>query len=170
MRVGIGFDAHRFARGRRLVLGGVEIPHPVGLAGHSDADVLLHAICDAILGALALGDIGAHFPDRDPALRGISSAELLRRTARLARDRGWRVANVDATVILEEPKIGPHVPAMRAAIARALGCGEEAVGVKATTTEGMGFCGRGEGIAAAAVAALAEAPSADSPGPERRGA
>lgn len=154
MRIGIGFDAHGLAEGRDLVIGGVRIPHARGLAGHSDADVLLHAICDAMLGALALGDIGLHFPDTDPAFKGIASTELLKRVNRLVRERGYRAGNVDAVIVAEEPKIAPHVERMRENIASILGCGRDDVGVKATTTEGMGFCGRGEGIAAMAVVLL----------------
>lgn len=154
MRTGIGYDAHRFAAGRRLVLGGVEIPHERGLEGHSDADVVLHAIADAILGAAALGDIGAHFPPSDARYRDADSRDLLRESARLAREAGWVPVNVDATVLAEAPRIGPHVPAMRARIAACLGLEVAAVGVKATTNEGMGAIGRGEGIAALAVATL----------------
>ena len=163
MRIGIGFDAHRFARGRRLVLGGIEIPHDRGLEGHSDADALLHAVCDAILGALALGDIGKHFPDTDPRYRGI--AELLRRVCVLAARRGRRVGNVDATVVAERPRLAPHVDAMRERIAAVVGVAPDRVGVKATTTEKMGFCGRGEGIAAMAVVLLEKAARARKPKP-----
>ncbi|MGH2531873.1 MAG: 2-C-methyl-D-erythritol 2,4-cyclodiphosphate synthase [Thermomicrobiales bacterium] len=155
-RSGIGYDAHRFAEGRALVLGGVRIPHSRGLAGHSDADVLLHAIADAILGAAALGDIGQHFPPSDPAFKDAESRDLLARVRALVAARGFAVVNVDATVIAEAPRIGPHVPAMRRVIAEALGIAEDAVGVKATTNEGMGFVGREEGIAALAVATLGE--------------
>jgi 2-C-methyl-D-erythritol 2,4-cyclodiphosphate synthase len=154
MRIGIGFDAHRLKDGRRLVIGGVDIPHPRGLAGHSDADVLLHAICDAMLGALALGDIGLHFPDSDARFKGIASTELLRRVAETITEKGCRVGNVDATIVAEEPKMAPHVGAMRKNIAAVLGCAVDDVGIKATTTEGMGFCGRGDGIAAMAVVLL----------------
>ena len=165
MRIGIGFDAHRFARGRRLVLGGIENPHDRGLEGHSDADALLHAVCDAILGALALGDIGKHFPDTDPRYRGIASAELLRRVCVLAARRGRRVGNVDATVVAERPRLAPHVDAMRERIAAVVGVAPDRVGVKATTTEKMGFCGRGEGIAAMAVVLLEKAARARKPKP-----
>ncbi|MHB8837212.1 MAG: 2-C-methyl-D-erythritol 2,4-cyclodiphosphate synthase [Candidatus Methylomirabilia bacterium] len=151
LRVGTGFDVHSFARDRALVIGGVTVPHERGLAGHSDADVLLHAVCDALLGAAALGDIGRHFPDRDPAFRGISSLELLRRTVALLADAGWSPLQVDTTVIAEAPRISPYEPAMREAIAAALGIPAGSVGVKATTTEGLGFIGRREGIAAQAV-------------------
>lgn len=151
LRVGTGFDVHPFARDRVLVIGGVAIPHELGLAGHSDADVLSHAICDALLGAAALGDIGRHFPDRDPAFRGISSLELLRRTAAILAAAGWSPLQVDSCVLAEVPRIAPHATAMRAAIAAALGIPSENVGIKATTTEGLGFVGRREGIAAQAV-------------------
>jgi 2-C-methyl-D-erythritol 4-phosphate cytidylyltransferase/2-C-methyl-D-erythritol 2,4-cyclodiphosphate synthase len=153
-RTGIGYDVHRFAPGRRLVLGGVAIPHDAGLDGHSDADVLLHAVCDALLGAAGLGDIGQHFPPSDPRFAGADSRDLLRKSARLVRAAGYAPVNVDATLIAEAPRIGPHVPAMRAAIAGCLGIDPGAVGVKATTNEGMGFVGRGEGIAALAVATV----------------
>ncbi len=151
LRVGTGFDVHPFARGRALVLGGVTIPHERGLAGHSDADALSHAICDALLGAAALGDIGRHFPDSDPALRGISSLELLRRTAALLAAAGWSPLQVDSCILAEAPRLAPHEPAMRAAIAAALGIPGSNVGIKATTTEGLGFVGRREGLAAQAV-------------------
>lgn len=153
-RTGIGYDVHRFADGRPLVLGGVTIPAPRGLDGHSDADVLLHAICDALLGAAALGDIGQHFPPDDSRWKGIDSKELLSRVRALVEDAGYAVVNVDATVIAEAPRIMPHAPAMRAAIAGCLGLDEGRVSVKATTNEGMGFIGRGEGIAALTVATL----------------
>lgn len=151
MRVGQGFDVHAFAAGRRLVIGGVEIPHERGLLGHSDADVLLHAICDALLGAAALGDIGRHFPDSDSRYRGIDSRRLLCHVAALLTDRGYRVVNVDATIIAQAPRMAPHVPAMVANIAADLGIEPGCVNVKATTTEALGFTGRGEGIAAQAV-------------------
>lgn len=154
VRMGIGYDAHRFESGRRLVLGGIEIPHPAGLAGHSDADVLLHAIVDALLGAAALGDIGRHFPPSEATWRDADSRLFLARAAKLVRDAGYAIANVDATVIAEEPRIGPHVGVMRGSIAETLGIDEAAVSVKATTNEGMGFVGRGEGIAAIAVATI----------------
>jgi 2-C-methyl-D-erythritol 2,4-cyclodiphosphate synthase len=152
IRVGLGIDFHRFSPGRKLFLGGVEIPHELGLEGHSDADVLLHAICDALLGAAALGDIGVHFPPGDPAYAGISSLELLRRVRELLRGSGFAPQQVDATVIAEAPKISPHVAAMREAIASVLGIPRENVSIKATTPERMGALGRGEGIAALAVA------------------
>jgi 2-C-methyl-D-erythritol 2,4-cyclodiphosphate synthase len=151
MRIGQGFDVHRLVAGRRLVLGGVEIAHDKGLLGHSDADVLLHALCDALLGAAALGDIGRHFPDSDPKYRGIDSRELLRHVARLLRDRGLRVVNVDATIIAQAPRMAPHIPAMVAHIAADLAIAPSCVNVKATTTEELGFAGRGEGIAAQAI-------------------
>jgi len=135
-------------------VGGVEIPHSQGLEGHSDADVLLHAICDALLGALALGDIGMHFPDTDPRYKGIASTVLLERVRRLVEERGYRVGNVDATIIAEIPRMAPHIEAMRECVAKILGCAAGDVGIKATSTEGMGFCGRGEGIAAMAVACV----------------
>jgi 2-C-methyl-D-erythritol 2,4-cyclodiphosphate synthase len=151
MRIGQGFDVHAFAAGRRLVIGGVEIAHERGLLGHSDADVLLHAICDALLGAAALGDIGRHFPDSDERFGGIDSRELLRHVAQLLRERAHRVVNVDATIIAQAPRMAPHIPNMVANIASDLGIPPHSVNVKATTTEGLGFTGRGEGIAAQAV-------------------
>jgi 2-C-methyl-D-erythritol 2,4-cyclodiphosphate synthase len=151
IRIGHGFDVHAFASGRRLILGGVEIAHERGLLGHSDADVLLHAICDALLGAAGLGDIGRHFPDTDPAYQGADSRALLRHVSGLLRDNGWRVGNVDATVIAQRPKLAPHIPAMRDNIAVDLGIDAARVNVKATTTEKLGFTGREEGIAAEAV-------------------
>ncbi len=154
IRIGNGFDVHAFAAGRPLVLGGVTIAHPRGLLGHSDADVLLHAICDAILGALARGDIGAHFPDTDPRWKGADSRALLRHVAALMREDGLAVANLDTTLIAQAPKLAPHVPAMRANIAQDLGCAVESISVKATTTEGLGFAGREEGIAALATVLL----------------
>ncbi len=150
LRIGNGFDVHALVAGRRLVLGGVDIPHERGLDGHSDADVLLHAVCDAVLGALALGDIGQHFPDSDPRWKGADSRVLLRHVAALAAAGGWRVGSVDVTVIAQAPRIAPHVPTMRANIAADFACDAGLVSVKATTTEGLGFAGRGEGIAALA--------------------
>ncbi|HET9653673.1 MAG TPA: 2-C-methyl-D-erythritol 2,4-cyclodiphosphate synthase [Usitatibacter sp.] len=150
MRIGQGFDVHPFVAGRRLVIGGVEIAYDKGLLGHSDADVLLHAICDALLGAAALGDIGRHFPDSDPRYKGIDSRELLRHCAALLRDKGLRVVNVDATIIAQAPRMAPHIDAMVANIASDLRIDAGAVNVKATTTERLGFTGRGEGIAAQA--------------------
>ena len=153
-RIGHGFDVHQLVEGRRLVVGGVEINHTHGLLGHSDADVLLHAICDALLGAAALGDIGRHFPDSDSRYRGIDSRELLRHVASLVAERGLRVGNVDATIIAQAPRMAPHIPAMVSRIAADLGIDADRVNVKATTTEKLGFTGRGEGIAAEAVCLL----------------
>ncbi len=154
VRTGIGYDVHRFAPGRPLRLGGVTIPYHHGLDGHSDADVLLHAIADAILGAAALGDIGQHFPPSDPAYRDADSSILLNAVWEIVHAAGFAVINVDATVVAEAPRIGAHASAMRAAIAERLHIGEESVSVKATTNEGMGFVGRGEGIGALAIATL----------------
>jgi len=154
---GIGYDVHRFAAGRPLILGGVEIPHGQGLDGHSDADVLAHAIADAVLGAVGERDIGHHFPNSDESIRGISSLEILRIVARLVRSSGGRIINVDATLIAEAPKIAPHVLAMRENLSSALEIPLARVGVKATTNERMGFLGRGEGIAAMAVASVEQA-------------
>ena len=154
IRIGNGFDVHALVAGRPLVLGGVAIPHERGLAGHSDADVLLHAVCDAILGALALGDIGMHFPDTDARWKDADSRVLLRHVAALAAAQGWRIGNLDVTVIAEAPKLAPHVPAMRANLAGDLACDVGAISVKATTTERLGFAGRGEGIAALATVLL----------------
>jgi len=153
-RSGIGYDIHRLAEDRQLVLGGVEIPHPRGLEGHSDGDVLLHAIADALLGAIGAGDIGHHFPNTDESIRGISSLEILRRVTALLTERRARVVNVDATVIAETPKIAPHIGDMRKKIADAIGISEFAVSVKATTNERLGTLGRGEGIAAMAIATV----------------
>ena len=154
---GSGYDVHRCAENRALILGGVEIPHTHGLDGHSDADVLSHAIADAVLGAIGERDIGFHFPNTDQSIRGISSLEILRLVSKLVAEKGGRVINIDATLIAEAPKISPHVAAMRANLAGALGLDPKRVGVKATTNERMGFLGRGEGIAALAVASV-EAP------------
>ncbi len=154
VRTGIGYDVHRFVAGRPLRLGGVTIPHAFGLDGHSDADVLLHAIADAILGAAALGDIGQHFPPSDPVYRDVDSRVLLTMVRELVRSERFAVINVDATVVAEAPRIGAHATAIRAEIAGRLQIGEDYVSVKATTNEGMGFIGRGEGIAALAVATL----------------
>ncbi|MDA0293889.1 MAG: 2-C-methyl-D-erythritol 2,4-cyclodiphosphate synthase [Verrucomicrobia bacterium] len=151
---GLGYDIHRFAAGRPLILGGVEIPHHQGLDGHSDADVLSHAIADAVLGAIGEQDIGHHFPNTNEALRGISSLVILEKSADLARARGVRINNIDATLIAEAPKIAPHVSAMRERIAAALGLPAARIAVKATTNEGLGTIGRGEGIAAMAVATV----------------
>jgi 2-C-methyl-D-erythritol 2,4-cyclodiphosphate synthase len=156
LRIGNGYDIHRLVAGRPLILGGQRLEHPVGLGldGHSDADVLVHAVMDALLGALALGDIGRHFPPEDARWKGADSLELLERVMGLIRERGWEVVNVDAVVVVERPKLRPHIDAMRAAIAGRLGIGEERVGVKATTNERLGFVGREEGIAAMAVACV----------------
>ncbi|HZZ92739.1 MAG TPA: 2-C-methyl-D-erythritol 2,4-cyclodiphosphate synthase [Usitatibacter sp.] len=151
MRIGQGFDVHALVEGRRLVIGGVEIAHDKGLLGHSDADVLLHAICDALLGAAALGDIGRHFPDSDPRYKGIDSRELLRHVASLVAGRGYRMVNLDATIIAQAPRMAPHIPRMVANIAADAGVDAARVNVKATTTEELGFAGRREGIAAQAV-------------------
>ena len=153
-RTGIGYDSHRFVEGRPLVLGGQVVPHTHGLAGHSDADAVAHALTDAILGAAAAGDIGTHFPDTDARWKGADSIELLRAACDVVGGLGYRVTQADVTVLLERPRLGPHIPAMRAALAAALGVGMEAVSVKAKTNEGMGFVGRGEGIATLAVATL----------------
>jgi 2-C-methyl-D-erythritol 2,4-cyclodiphosphate synthase len=151
IRIGHGFDVHQLVEGRKCIIGGVDIPHDKGLKGHSDADVLLHAICDALLGALALGDIGKHFPDSDPRFKGIDSRELLRHVAQLVKDKGYGVVNVDATVIAEAPRLARHIEAMCANVAADLGVAVDCVNVKATTSERLGFTGRGEGIAAEAV-------------------
>ena len=154
MRIGHGYDVHRFTEGRPLVLGGVTVAHDRGLLGHSDADVLTHAVMDSLLGAAALGDIGLHFPDSDPAYRGISSLTLLSRVGELLAEKGYRVGNIDATVVAEEPKLRPYIDAMREKIAAALGIEPERVSVKATTEEGLGFTGERLGIAAHAVCLL----------------
>jgi 2-C-methyl-D-erythritol 2,4-cyclodiphosphate synthase len=154
MRIGFGYDVHRLVENRPLLLGGVEIPHEAGLAGHSDADVLLHAVADALLGAAALGDLGVHFPDTDAEWEGADSQMLLRRVTRRVKEHGYAPHNVDATVLLERPKLRPHLDAMRTNIARALSLDRERVSVKATTTEGLGLVGREEGIAAQAVCTI----------------
>lgn len=156
MRVGQGFDVHALAPGRKLVIGGVEIPFELGLEGHSDADVLLHALCDALLGAAALGDIGAHFPDSEPLYRDVDSRTLLRQTAARLTQAGYRIVNVDATIIAQAPRMAPYVARMIGNIASDLGVTPAAVSIKATTTERLGFAGRGEGIAAQAVALVEE--------------
>jgi 2-C-methyl-D-erythritol 2,4-cyclodiphosphate synthase len=158
MRIGQGFDIHALVAGRKLIVGGVEIPFERGLAGHSDADVLLHAICDALIGAAGLGDIGTHFPDTDPRYRGADSRELLRQVGGLIRLQGLRVLNVDTTIIAQAPKMAPHIPQMRQNIASDLGIGAGEVNVKAKTAERLGTLGRGEGIAAEAIALLAPIP------------
>ena len=157
MRIGQGIDVHRFGPGDHVVIGGVRIPHDRGVVAHSDGDVALHALCDALLGAAALGDIGRHFPDTDPRWRGADSRVLLRAVRELLAGRGLRPLSVDVTVVAQAPRLAPHVPAMRANIAADLGLDADRVSVKATTSEGLGFTGRGEGIAALAVALVAEA-------------
>ena len=157
MRIGHGYDVHRMTTGRRLVLGGVEIPYEKGLLGHSDADAALHALCDAVLGALGEGDIGKHFPDSDPAFKDIDSLILLERTARLMKEKGYSVGNADLTIIAQAPKLAPYIPLMRKRIAAALDCDISQINVKATTEEKLGFTGSGEGVACHAVALLTEA-------------
>ncbi|ACH40790.1 2-C-methyl-D-erythritol 2,4-cyclodiphosphate synthase [Citrifermentans bemidjiense Bem] len=154
MRIGHGYDVHRLVEGRKLILGGVDVPYAKGLLGHSDADVLLHAISDAILGAIGEGDIGRHFPDTDPAYKGADSIKLLQHVMGLADAKGYRIGNVDATVVAQRPKLAPFIQQMRQNIARALATDDDRVNVKATTTEELGFAGRGEGIAAYGVALL----------------
>ena len=156
MRVGFGYDVHPFASGRPLVLGGVEIPYLLGLLGHSDADVLLHAISDALLGAIAAGDIGRHFPDTDPQYRGIKSTILLKRVAALVQGKGFRIVNVDSTILAQKPRLAEVLPRMVEEIAKVLEIDPDRVNVKATTSEGLGFAGRGEGIAAYAVVLIDE--------------
>ena len=156
VRIGHGYDVHRLVEGRRLILGGVDIPWERGLLGHSDADVLTHAVMDALLGAAGLGDIGRHFPDTDPAYAGADSLKLLAHVVALLRERGFVVGNVDATVLAQRPKLAPHIPEMRERLAAAMGVGPGQVSVKATTEEGLGFTGTGEGIAAHAVALIGE--------------
>ena len=151
MRIGHGYDVHRLVEGRRLIMGGVDIPHEKGLLGHSDADVLLHAISDAILGSLGEGDIGRHFPDTDPSFKGADSMKLLAHVMTLADERGYELGNLDATIIAQHPKMAPHIPAMRENIARVLNSTVGRVNIKATTEEGLGFTGTGEGISAHAV-------------------
>jgi 2-C-methyl-D-erythritol 2,4-cyclodiphosphate synthase len=158
VRIGIGYDVHAFGPGDHVVLGGVRIDHTHGLVAHSDGDVLIHALCDALLGALALGDIGRHFPPTDERWRGADSRDLLRAVVALLAERGWRAGNVDSVVVCERPKLAPHVDAMRARLASDLGIAPDAVGVKATTSEKLGFTGRGEGIAAQAVVLLERLP------------
>ena len=160
IRIGHGYDVHRLVEGRELILGGVHIPHTTGLLGHSDADVLAHAISDALLGALALGDIGKHFPDTDPRYAGADSLKLLAAVVSLIRERGYDIGNVDATLLAQKPKLAPHIPTMRQNLANAMGISPEQVSVKATTEEGLGFTGALEGIAAHAVCLLTAAPQA----------
>lgn len=154
MRIGMGYDVHRLAEDRKLIIGGVEIPYEKGLLGHSDADVLLHAIMDALLGAAAMGDIGKHFPDTDPAYSGISSMTLLEKVGRLLEEKGFLIENIDATIIAQAPKMRPYIDIMRENIARALGMDADYINVKATTEEGLGFTGTGEGISSQAVCML----------------
>ena len=154
MRIGQGYDVHRLVEGRKLILGGVEIPYEKGLLGHSDADVLLHAVMDALLGAAALGDIGQHFPDSDERYKGISSVELLKEVGKILQENGYMIENIDSTVIAQRPKLLPYRPQMAENIAAALGIEKEQVSVKATTEEGLGFTGTGEGISAQAIALL----------------
>ena len=154
MRIGHGYDVHRLVEGRKCIIGGVDIPHEKGLLGHSDADVLLHAVMDAVLGAMAAGDIGGLFPDSDPAYKGADSLALARRVAQVMTERGYRLGNMDATVIAEAPKLAPYIPAMRQNIAAAFGVDADRISVKATTEEGLGFTGTDEGIAAHAVCLL----------------
>lgn len=172
MRIGMGYDVHRLAAGRKCIIGGVEIPYEKGLLGHSDADVLLHAVMDALLGAAALGDIGRHFPDTDPAYEGISSIKLLEHVGALLEERVLLIENIDATIIAQAPRMGPHIDQMRENIAGALGIDIAQVNVKATTEEGLGFTGSGEGISAQAVCMLAsprEIYSEDVSAPDCRG-
>ena len=154
MRIGTGYDVHKLAEGRKLIIGGVEIPYEKGLLGHSDADVLVHAVMDALLGAAALGDIGKHFPDSDPKYKGADSLMLMREVRRILSENGFEVGNVDATIIAQAPKMSPHIDTMRRNIADALGIDVSQVSVKATTEERLGFTGRGEGISAQAVALI----------------
>lgn len=154
MRIGTGYDVHRLVEGRKLILGGVEIPYKKGLLGHSDADVLVHAVMDALLGAAALGDIGGHFPDSDPRYEGADSLALLREVCRILREAGFEPGNVDATIVAQAPKLAPHIPAMRRNIAAAMGLDTSCVSVKATTEERLGFTGEGLGIAAQAAALI----------------
>ena len=154
MRVGLGYDVHKLVENRDLILGGVKIEHPLGLLGHSDADVLLHAIMDAILGALALGDIGKHFPDTDSKYKGISSIELLKHVGNLLTEHNYKIGNIDATIIAQKPKLAPHIPTMRENIASALNISVDQINVKATTEEGLGFTGEGLGISSQSICLL----------------
>ena len=156
IRIGHGFDVHAFGDGDHLMLGGVRVPHARGVIAHSDGDVVIHALCDALLGALAMGDIGRHFPPSDPRWKGADSRAFLRQCNTLVRERGWMLGNADVTVVCERPKVGPHAEAMRAVLADDLGVAQDAISVKATTTETLGFTGRGEGIAAHAVVLLVQ--------------
>jgi len=159
-RIGVGFDAHRLAKGRPLIIGGVKIPYDLGLSGHSDADVLIHAIIDAILGALAMEDIGTHFPDNDPAYKDIDSTILLRKVMELVKKEGYRINNLDNTIVAEMPKLTSHIPGMKERLSNVLEILPGQINIKATTTEGMGFCGRGEGISAISIVSLVKADSA----------
>ena len=154
MRVGMGYDVHRLVEERRLILGGVEIPYEKGLLGHSDADVLVHAVMDALLGAAAMGDIGKHFPDTDPAYKGISSMKLLRHVGHLLQEENYQIINIDATIIAQKPKMAPYIPKMVKNVAEVLGLETDQVNIKATTEEGLGFTGSGEGISAQAICSL----------------
>ena len=154
MRIGMGYDVHKLTEGRDLILGGVNIPWEKGLLGHSDADVLIHAVMDALLGAAALGDIGKHFPDTDPAYKGISSVKLLVHVAEFLKENGYTIGNIDATIIAQKPKMAPHIPQMRKNMAEAMGIPESSLNIKATTEEGLGFTGRQEGISAQAICLL----------------
>lgn len=154
MRIGHGYDVHRLQKGRELIIGGVKIPYEKGLLGHSDADVLIHAVMDALLGAAGLGDIGIHFPDTDEAYRGADSVELLKQVCILLKQKGYRIENIDATILAQAPKMKPHIPEMRRILAESCGIGEDQVNIKATTEEGLGFTGEGLGIAAHAVCLL----------------
>lgn len=155
VRIGYGYDVHQLAAGEQLIIGGIEVPHTQGSVGHSDADVLLHVICDALLGALALGDIGTHFPDTDEAYKGIDSKILLKETYQMVLNEGWLLANLDSTVCLQAPKLKPHIPEMQRVIAEVMGVEKQQVGIKATTTEKLGFVGEEKGISAHAVVLLA---------------
>lgn len=154
MRIGMGYDVHKLTEGRDLILGGVNIPWEKGLLGHSDADVLIHAVMDALLGAAALGDIGKHFPDTDPAYKGISSILLLQHVTELLREHNFEIGNIDATIIAQKPKMAPHIPQMRTNMAQAMGIDESRLNIKATTEEGLGFTGSGEGISSQAICLL----------------
>ena len=156
MRIGMGYDVHRLVPDRDLIIGGVKIPYEKGLLGHSDADVMLHAVMDALLGAAALGDIGKHFPDTDPAYKGISSVKLLEHVGKLIEEKGYIIGNIDATIIAQKPKMAPHIPQMRQNIAKALKISEDQINVKATTEEGLGFTGEGAGISSQAICLLEE--------------
>ena len=156
MRIGMGYDVHRLVPDRDLIIGGVNIPYEKGLLGHSDADVMLHAVMDALLGAAALGDIGKHFPDTDPAYKGISSVKLLEHVGKLIEEKGYIIGNIDATIIAQKPKMAPHIPQMRQNIAKALKISEDQINVKATTEEGLGFTGEGAGISSQAICLLEE--------------